>query len=94
MRWKLFVPKWSFLFLPDHSPIAGALHYVFDSGLPLDPWLLRLARGWPRHPPAPGAALAVFAVWAVVFAASVRLLWRAVAGGTAPVASQLRTPSR
>lgn len=75
MGWKDSAPKWSFLFSLGRSPIAGGLRYVFQSPLPLDPWLLRLARGWPEHPPAPGAALAVFAVWAALLGACLRSLF-------------------
>lgn len=76
MGWKHSAPKWSFLFSLGQSPFAGGLRYVFQSPLPLDPWLLRLGRGWPQHPPAPGAALAVLAVWAALVGACLTSLWR------------------
>lgn len=78
MQWKEFVPKWSFLFIPDQSPIVGALRYLGDARLPLDTWLLRLARGWADEPPAPVAAALLLAAWAALFATTAAFLWRAL----------------
>ncbi len=78
MGWQRYAPKWEFLFVAADSPVAGAARYVFASPLPLDAWLLRLAHGWPGHPPAPGAALAILSVWALLLAASLASLVRAV----------------
>ncbi|MDJ0849608.1 MAG: phospholipid carrier-dependent glycosyltransferase [Myxococcota bacterium] len=79
MGWKAYAPRWEFLFVAADSPVAGAARYVFASPLPLDTWLLRLARGWPDHPPAPGTALAILSVWALLLAAAITSLARALA---------------
>ena len=61
--WIDFEPQWGFLFLPNgSSPIPAAVTALF-SGAHLDSFLIRLARGWPGHLPAPGTAAAVLAVW-------------------------------
>lgn len=56
----------------------GALRYLADDRLLPDLWLLRLARGWPEHPGAPGAALAIFGAWAALASAAGVSLWRAL----------------
>jgi hypothetical protein len=81
MHWKSFAPKWSFLFIPDHSPIVGALRYWADPRLLPDTWLLRLARGWNGQPGAPAAAWTIFALWAAAVVASALALWRALPPG-------------
>lgn len=78
MRWKQAQPKWSFLFLPEESPLAGASRLFLDWRF-RDNWLLRLARGWVGgEPPHPVAAAVVLAVWTLLFALAARALWRRV----------------
>jgi hypothetical protein len=67
MRWKEFSPKFSFLFLPEHSPVVGASRLLLE-GRHIDLWIRWLWVGWPGQPPAPSAARAVLAAWAVLFA--------------------------
>ena len=75
--WQGYRPRWGFLFVPQHAPLVRALEFL-PLGPGIDTWLWNLARGWPGQPPAPGAALAILAVWLVLFAAATLRLVRSL----------------
>ena len=75
MNWKNFYPVWSFLYLPDHSPVVGATR-AFLSWEILDNWLLLLYRGWAGQPAQPTAALAILVLWGLAFGACLISLHR------------------
>ena len=75
MKYRNALPKWAFLYPPDHSPIVGASRLFLD-GMYRDNWLLSLARGWPGQDPHPGAALLIFGLWAVLFGWAITALVR------------------
>jgi len=67
-----FVPRWSFLFIPQFSPVAEMTRLFFDGG-PYDPWLIQLGEGWAGFPGQPGLAWGLFAGWGLILA--VGLVW-------------------
>ncbi len=73
-----FQPKWSFVFHLDAGPPVATARFFLRGELN-DMWLVRLARGWPGQPPAPGAAWLLAALWAVGLAscgAGIRHVYR------------------
>jgi hypothetical protein len=72
-----FEPRWSFLFIPQHSPIAEMTRLLAQGG-PIDPWLWRLAQGWTGFQASPLAALAISALWLAAIAALCALMRREV----------------
>jgi hypothetical protein len=75
-----FQPKFSFLFDPAYSPALLFLRLFFRGGH-LDLWLWQLAQGAPGVAPAPAAAAALLAGWALLLLASVGWLVRAFRRG-------------
>ncbi len=75
MRWQEFQPRFSFLFLPEHSPVVGASRLLLE-GRHIDLWIRWLWVGWEGQPPAPAAALSVLGSWAALLALGVLSLAR------------------
>ncbi len=74
MRYRESQPKWAFLFMPDRSPVLGALGLALR-GERIDLWIHTLAQGAPGYPAAPAAARWIGGLWLAALAAS--LLWLA-----------------
>jgi hypothetical protein len=70
-------PKFSFLFLPDQSPVLGAARLVLR-GEEIDLWIRSLWVGWPGQPPAPGLALGLAVLWAGLLAGTLYWIARGI----------------
>jgi hypothetical protein len=57
-----FEPRWSFLFIPQHSPVAEMTRLLAHGG-PIDPWLWKLAQGWTGFQGRPLAASVIAGLW-------------------------------
>ena len=72
-----FEPRWSFLFIPHHSPVAEMTRLLAEGG-PIDPWLWRLWHGWTGFQGSPMAAAAISAFWLCAIAALLAMMRREV----------------
>ena len=70
-------PSYSFLFVPDHSPLATSFR-LFKEGYLVDSWLLNLRRGWEGTAGHPVAAMCVLAVILSLLVSSLWTLLRNV----------------
>jgi hypothetical protein len=59
-----FEPRWSFLFIPQHSPVAEMTRLLVQGG-PIDPWLWKLWHGWTGFQGRPLAAAVLATLWLV-----------------------------
>ena len=72
-----YTPPYSFLFIPDHSPLVTSFR-LLGEGYLADSWLLNLSRGWAGAPGHPGVATCLFAVIASLLVLSLWMLSRNV----------------
>jgi hypothetical protein len=64
--YKDYDPQFSFLFIPDASPIVGSARVVMSGDL--DTWLWKLGVGWSGQPAEPVVAAGLTLVWIAVCA--------------------------
>lgn len=72
----------SFLFVPDSSPIIDSARLALQGQI--DSWLWVLANGWPGHPPQPAAAVVLTGAWLATTAALFVWVRRMAGGGPRP----------
>ena len=70
-----YEPRWSFLFIPQNSPVAEMTRLLGQGG-PIDPWLWQLWHGWTGFQARPLAAAALAALWLLCLAALVAFIRR------------------
>jgi len=72
-----FEPRWSFLFIPQYSPVAEMTR-LLASGGPIDPWLWKIAQGWTGFQASPGVAILIATSCLALIAVLCGWMWREV----------------